>query len=49
MSNSFFFLLLGWIAVLTDGWILHTHILAIIGIISLIGGFYLLELESKDE
>lgn len=49
MSNSVFFLALGWFTVLLDGWVLHTHILAIIGFISLIGGFYLLELESKDE
>ena len=49
MSNSLFFLALGWVLVLADGWIWHTHILAIIGFVSLIGGFYLLELESKDE
>ena len=49
MSNSFFFLTLGWITVLIDGWILHTHILAVIGFVSLIGGFYLLHLENKDE
>lgn len=49
MKDGFFFFMLGWILVLADGWIWHTHVLAAIGVISLIGSFYLFNLQDKDE
>jgi hypothetical protein len=49
MRSSGFFFVLGWIMILADGWLWHTYFLAIMGCISLIGSFHLINLENKDD